>query len=169
MTQPLGPRTLQPEEIRLVRVCRAAPAEDTGSDAIIHLETLVVLRAESPSYTGLSYVCGKGERDFIVDGRTRKLYPNLHIALRHLKDESGWLWIDAISIDQENTARSKQVQHMTEIYGNADRGLVWLGPGMEGSEALMQFFEEIGPEALRAGVFDLNESHIRQWPNFASN
>lgn len=169
MTQPPGSRTLQPEEIRLVRICRAAPAEDTGSDAIIHLETLVVLRAKSPSYTSLSYVCGEGEREFIVDGRTRKLYLNLHIALSHLKDESGWLWIDAISIDQENTARSKQVQHMTEIYGNADQVLVWLGPGTEGNESLMQFFEEIGPEALRAGVFDLNESHIIQWPNFAGD
>ena len=55
---------------------------------------------------------------------------NLYSALKRfrLRDESRRLWVDAISINQEDTdERSTQVGMMAAIFGSASRILVWLG------------------------------------------
>jgi hypothetical protein len=55
---------------------------------------------------------------------------NLHAALLHLRDRfmDRILWVDAICIDQTNTAeKSQQVQSMAKIYAKASRVIVWLG------------------------------------------
>lgn len=40
-----------------------------------------------------------------------------------------WLWIDALSIDQNNMQeRNHQVKSMSRIFGGADEVVVWLGP-----------------------------------------
>ena len=47
------------------------------------------------------------------------------------------LWIDAVSIDQDNvTERNHQVQYMGHIYSQASQVIVWLGLATEGTNAL---------------------------------
>jgi hypothetical protein len=51
---------------------------------------------------------------------------------------SDWLWIDAISIDQFNTAeRNVQVRRMSSIYSEASEVFVWLDPGPVHSESAL--------------------------------
>ncbi len=55
---------------------------------------------------------------------------NLDSALRHLryKDKSRTLWVDAICIDQDNTAeKAKQIKRMGMLYAAASRVIAWLG------------------------------------------
>ncbi|KAI0404737.1 HET-domain-containing protein [Xylaria palmicola] len=90
------------------------------------------------SYEALSYVWGSptGTVPVYCDGKVFLVTPNCHDALRHLRlrFRPRMLWLDAICIDQRKTDRStrernNQVQMMWEIYGGAQRVLVWLGPG----------------------------------------
>lgn len=56
---------------------------------------------------------------------------NLDIALRHLrlKHAVRTLWIDALSINQDNfRERNHQIQLMGQIYSRAAKVIVWLGP-----------------------------------------
>jgi hypothetical protein len=53
------------------------------------------------------------------------------------------LWIDAVCIDQgDNIEKAGQIPLMTEIYSNAQRVLVWLGPAADGSERV---FDDLEP------------------------
>jgi hypothetical protein len=87
---------------------------------------------EWSGYEALSYTWGtatnipitiNNEHGFLVT-------ENLAAALRRLRRtvEPRWLWIDAICIDQNNTAeRGQQVAMMGEIYKRANAVLIWLG------------------------------------------
>lgn len=78
--------------------------------------------------------------------------PNLLEALRHLReeDETRVLWIDAISINQDDVnERNEQVKRMDKIYTLASRVVVWLGmpapddPHEHGLEILQYLGDEI--------------------------
>ncbi|KAF2818911.1 hypothetical protein CC86DRAFT_152298 [Ophiobolus disseminans] len=84
------------------------------------------------SYMCLSYAWGdpKHQRKIRVNGRLfnvrKNLWNFLDIARETLYDTH--LWIDALSIDQENTLeRNHQVQQMGRIYSEAETVLTWLG------------------------------------------
>lgn len=67
---------------------------------------------------------------------------NLDAALRNfrLEDRPRILWVDAISINQNDPIeRSAQVAFMTSIYNEADRVLVWLGNEDPCSQFVIQF------------------------------
>lgn len=54
------------------------------------------------------------------------------------------LWIDAVCIDQKNAKeKGKQVSRMAEIYKSSIRVLVWLGPEMSASSAVIEFLNEL--------------------------
>jgi Heterokaryon incompatibility protein (HET) len=66
-----------------------------------------------------------------ANASTLRIRQNLNIALRHLRqpDRSRKLWIDAISINQNDVEeRNQEVGRMGEIYRKADRVIIWLGP-----------------------------------------
>ena len=68
--------------------------------------------------------------------RILKVHANLACALRHLRYERlpRVMWIDAICINQDDVdERGQQVQRMADIYRQASRVVVWLGP--EGSNS----------------------------------
>ena len=102
-------------------------------------------RNRIPRYEALSYAWGspippkyinvtkKGTIERISLTRTQRLSvtQNLAEALRYLRfqDKPRVIWIDAICVDQRNQKeRSCQVQRMADIYRNAERVLVWIGP-----------------------------------------
>lgn len=54
--------------------------------------------------------------------------------------KAGHFWIDQICIDQTSSReRATQVQRMAEIFGSADRALVWLGDITPNSHAILSY------------------------------
>ena len=122
-------------------------------------ETRVFDLPVSSGYTALSYAWGPPVAEFaiLLDGREHLVAKNLWhflITWRFLREPFStqpsstqpsstretlpktcfsWLWIDALSIDQNNMQeRNHQVKIMSSIFGGADEVLVWLGPAETG-------------------------------------
>lgn len=90
----------------------------------------------SISYSCLSYTWGDPEDQvgITVNGKLFHVRKNLHtfLATAVAQLSNTFFWIDALCIDQENTAeRNSQVQRMGTIFGGAQSVLVWLGDGFE--------------------------------------
>jgi hypothetical protein len=85
-----------------------------------------------------------GELNFLCSGVKVKITGNLLDFLRHsiLKERSdfqGYLWIDALCINQsDNDEKSHQVNLMSQIYEKASRVFVWLGCDDESTEDAMK-------------------------------
>jgi hypothetical protein len=76
------------------------------------------------------------------------------------------LWIDAISINQKDfLERSKLVEKMSEIYGNAVRVIVDLGDEGEDSNEAMQLVEEVGKDPSMENIVTLTRDaqRISNW------
>jgi hypothetical protein len=87
----------------------------------------------STQYEALSYVWGTElcSRRARLNGIPVTITQNLDCAIRHLRMKvvTRLLWIDALSMNQQNTQeRNHQVQIMGEIYSTASGVIVWLGP-----------------------------------------
>lgn len=143
------------ETARQIRLLHLYPQ---GSTYAIEVEIHTTSLEESPTYEALSYVWGDPSGDENPNNKLLEIHirgtgqwavtPNLYAALltlRHEIKEPRTLWVDALCIDQSNTAeRSSQVRIMRDIYSQASRVLVWLGPGGGGSavRALVEFFTD---------------------------
>ena len=115
------------------------------SDVRVRLSTVPLRVHRTLPYTALSYTWGSQydpEKIYVIQAREppRQAYlsvtRNLAVALRHLRDSrrKKTFWIDAICINQANSAeRSQQVQHMALIYCQARRVTIWLGPERDNS------------------------------------
>ena len=71
---------------------------------------------------------------------------SLYYALHHLRqpDQSRYLWIDAICINQEDLdERSQQVGLMRQIYSQASHVVVWLGPEADDSPVGMALAQNL--------------------------
>lgn len=99
----------------------------------IRLEIQVFDRRTKPQYSALSYVCGAQTPKQMINlnGCSFEIGPNLYNALRCARKgllHFQWFWIDAICIDQKNTAeRNDQVRAMAETYSNATAVASWIG------------------------------------------
>jgi hypothetical protein len=85
-----------------------------------------------------------------VNGRPFWIRQNLFSFLQSLlilyPDGYKSLWIDALSIDQQNDKeRNHQVQQMKHIYRTAYPTLVWLGPAAGNSDLLLDFLTGFEP------------------------
>jgi hypothetical protein len=84
-------------------------------------------------YEALSYVWGDASITLPIHLETDASFPvtkNLERVLRYLRleDSPRVLWIDALSIDQQNVPeRNEQVQKMKRIYESASKVLLWIG------------------------------------------
>jgi hypothetical protein len=75
----------------------------------------------------------------------------LHEALLHLRrsDSPRTLWIDAICINQKDASeRDEQVLRMGDIYRNAYRVVVWLGPERDNSKNAMTALGYLGQQTV---------------------
>lgn len=138
------------QEIRLVCFADVEIEDITFRIACFPLE-------QAPQFTALSYMWGAPDKVFpvIVSGKSLKVTKSLEYffraaASRHVKAAepsgwpSGWLWIDAICINQgDQSERSEQVQMMKEIYERASNIVIWLGEDFEGSDKAMGLLAEI--------------------------
>ena len=129
------------KEIRLVLLEHGEPGIDIKC-RLIH----TTLR-NHPAYKALSYCWGevKDLETIDIDGYVFNIGPNLRAALqsiRHL-EESTYLWVDAICINQEDIAeRNYQVPIMHEIYHQAVQVIVWLGKKSFDSDCAMDVLED---------------------------
>lgn len=116
--------------IRLVEIQRDGPT------AKMSCKLHVVPLAEKSRYVALSYVWGDASstQEMMLDGKPILIRQNLRNFLHEARD-TGFeklLWIDALSIDQDNIQeRNHQVAMMGDIYSSATFVLVWFGLGSD--------------------------------------
>jgi hypothetical protein len=94
-------------------------------------------------YDALSYVWGNPDekRSIFIHKHSFDVTVNLHAALSHLRNHSieRILWIDAICINQANQEEKQyQIQSMANIYGRANRVIVWLGEAAHDSDLALE-------------------------------
>ncbi len=92
------------------------------------------LDGENLQFDALSYVWGDATQliPILVDGKlflaTRNLFQALH-SFRKNSVVPGFLWVDAICINQQDVEeRNHQVALMTQLYGQAEKVRIWVGP-----------------------------------------
>ncbi|KAJ4251398.1 hypothetical protein NW762_011380 [Fusarium torreyae] len=118
---------------------------------------------DPPPYTALSYVWGLGRKSQSIwvpnanhdGGANIPITESLETALRHFRkpDKVITLWIDQICINQaDSREKGQQVAMMGSIYSAAKQVLVWLGPAQDGSDELMDAWQEIGQKARDFGL-----------------
>ncbi|KAF5985663.1 het-6-heterokaryon incompatibility [Fusarium coicis] len=125
------------DELRLLLV-------EPGNTDLIRVELKTVKSRTSQRFWALSYVWGARENPATIllndqpFSITRNLYNALYQYRRHVFHDYGsdkaMLWVDAICINQnDQVEKSIQVPRMSEIYGQCERVLAWLGP-VDGDE-----------------------------------
>ncbi|CVL08530.1 related to het-6-heterokaryon incompatibility protein [Fusarium proliferatum] len=123
---------LNSDELRLLRV-------EPGDTDVIRVELRTIKSRTSQRFWALSYVWGARENPATIllndepFSITRNLYNALYQYRRHgfqgYDTEKAMLWVDAICINQnDQVEKSIQVPRMSEIYGQCERVLAWLGP-----------------------------------------
>ncbi|KAM0240261.1 hypothetical protein ACHAPO_002157 [Fusarium lateritium] len=112
------------------------------------------------TYNALSYTWGSPrpcdtEADsgtsVLLNGQTFEVQPNLYDALveLHASCSETPIWIDALCINQlDPVERCSQVSVMNQIYGKANRVIVWLGKPFPELEAGINAAERIGTESV---------------------
>ncbi|KAK4167756.1 heterokaryon incompatibility protein-domain-containing protein [Cladorrhinum sp. PSN259] len=103
----------------------------------------------------LSYVWGDPTvtRCISVDGQDFKVTTNLGDALLELRDRRRQrkLWVDAICINQQDAReKSSQIPLMSQIYRDATRVIVWLGPSDPTTRAVISYVEAFVERRLTA-------------------
>jgi hypothetical protein len=142
------PLDVSRNEIRLVIL---KPSRSFKTKAICSL-VYRSLDSEAP-FEAVSYTWGdvSSKRPIFLSGRKFMVTENLDTALRHLRytyDERV-IWIDALCINQDNTAeRAQQVTKMREIYGRATKVVVWLGTSSYNTNLAFDFLAEASSKEL---------------------
>lgn len=113
--------------IRLLHLRPGSPGEPVNC-SIVHQNL-----CDKPDFEALSYCWGDTANPLrIYVGKDYiDVTQNLYDALLKLRDKENTrtLWIDAICINQDDLAeRSQQVTIMKQIYQEARKTVVWLGP-----------------------------------------
>jgi hypothetical protein len=137
------------QRIRLIKIRPGRSSE------MIECDTGVHFLSQAGQYTAVSYTWGSWvERcQIIVDAQPRLISLNLWHFLRQAgqlpEHFSGWLWIDALSIEQSNPwEKLEQFRLISRIFEGAEHTVVWLGPAYRNSDRAMK--------ALAAQTTDLH-------------
>lgn len=103
-------------------------------------------------YEALSYVWGKPDNHSFVRIRSnesllkKQVYPSLKEALKAVRstDRDRVFWIDFFCVDQDDeVAKAKQIEQFSEIFYQASRVCIWLGPASDDSDMAMDFIPQI--------------------------
>lgn len=121
----------------LFRIFELKPGKDVDP---LHGSLRTFPRKEAPAYEALSSMWGSPDRvkDMECNNRNFMITGTLDSALRRLRlaDESRYLWIDQICINQESlTELSEQVSVMKDIYSGSKLVVAWLGQADPGEAA----------------------------------
>ena len=159
-------------EIRLMTLLPGA----FGEKIRMTIGKIVLSKSLKPVYEALSYTWGSAtDLDYVyVQENEREkalaITQNLAEALWYLRyeDRPRVLWIDAICVDQNNTAeRGHQVLRMADIYRQASRVIIWLGPERDDSTLAIQELNSLGStievEWTTKKVKALSGDNFGQW------
>jgi hypothetical protein len=124
-----------------IRVIEILHNDTTDPQPLISCKLHVVSLDDTPAYRALSYVWGDEAvtRTILVDGYRFNVRKNLFdfLAQYRSNDEGGYLWIDALCIDQSNVQeRNHQVALMGIVYSKAAMVIAWLGSSSEQASAI---------------------------------
>ncbi|KAJ4248603.1 hypothetical protein NW757_008251 [Fusarium falciforme] len=138
-------RPLEEQSIRLIRI---SPERKT----MIKCEIIHVSLEDPPRYIAVSYAWGdpRDTRRIEIEGCPISVSASLHGAFQALRQrvESVLVWVDALSIDQQNRdERAQQVQLMPDIYSNAESVAIWLGPEEDDSSSAVDFLGQVAAQA----------------------
>ncbi|KAK1957497.1 HET-domain-containing protein [Colletotrichum sublineola] len=144
-------------EIRLIRF--ADLCNQNRQTETIRLELQHASLNSDISYAALSYVWGdpSNEATVHINGEPMHVTRNLYDALQQLGQNgvTSWLWIDAICISQSDLEEKRcQVDIMGDVFGSADLVYMWLGPGCEGSNIVMDIISRFGARLHAAGALE---------------
>ena len=119
---------------------------------------LPVTSGRSLHYDALSYVWGSqaDKRQITCNGQSIDITQNLHCALVQLRNEHDEhvIWIDQLCINQDDTEeRSREVAIMGQIYGLAQKVIVWPGPSDSETSKIFALFRKL----LRLRDFEASE------------
>lgn len=132
------------QRIRLVKIRPGPP------DSIIKLDVKTCFLADAGEYTALSYAWGSSvlQYEILVDDQLRNTTSNLWRFLSQARllptQISGWLWVDALCIDQTDPwEKLEQVKIISKIFKRAKQTTVWLGPAYADSDTVMKAIANI--------------------------
>ena len=135
-------------EIRLVRIL---PEKMSALRCeIVHASLL-----KPPKYVAVSYARGDASdcMPIQIAATNMSIPASLYGALRALLRKSGvvTVWADALCINQDNgDERTRQVQHMRDIYSKAQSVAVWLGPEGQASNLAIRLLSHISNRSDKA-------------------
>ncbi|EEU39837.1 uncharacterized protein NECHADRAFT_79724 [Fusarium vanettenii 77-13-4] len=147
---PYSRLNLKARQIRLLEL------RPTKNPKDLTLSFLCMELRNCPSYTALSYTWGDEEatRNISIEGggaiNIRENLWSFFSLQGSLISGSTFFWIDAVCINQSNVhERNHQVSMMKEIYVNASKVFIWLGPEGDNSDLAMDFIATKGRRGLR--------------------
>jgi hypothetical protein len=125
-----------------IRVVEVLHNHTVDPNAPISCKLHVVSLDDVPSYKALSYVWGDEARlkTMFLDGQPFSVRENLFNFLAQYRSngDTGYLWIDAICIDQSCIQeRNHQVALMGSVYSTADMVIAWLGSNLDLAYAIV--------------------------------
>lgn len=129
------------------------------------METVSLL--DRPPFVALSYTWGDPtlNKTIQVNGQTFNITTSLSDALGYLRrsEESVTLWADAICINQQDLAEKReQVPLMRLIYERAITVIAWLGHAADDSDKVMAAFNDIGKQAIEAGILNTHGKEFQK-------
>ncbi|KAG5813355.1 hypothetical protein H9Q74_012735 [Fusarium xylarioides] len=158
---------LDTESFRLATISSTIYLDTKSQIPSVTLTKHLLFGASDLAYNALSYTWGS-PRDspqltdavtnttILLNGLPFEVQVNLYDALVELQVSCSEtpIWIDALCINQSNSnERSPQVSVMNQIYGKANRVIVWLGKAFPELEIGLRAVERLGaasvPETLR--------------------
>lgn len=155
--------------IRLLKISSI----DQERDIPVHCELTTWPKASAPTYTAISYTWGDRHLTavILVNGKRMQVRRNCEDVLKQpCRNNSGYLWIDAICINQvDNHEKSFQVAQMGEVFKNAGQTLACVGRHENECEFLFERLHKYRHKWRRNwidGQFILRHRH---WSLFDNN
>jgi hypothetical protein len=146
-------------EIRLLELTHG----NYGDDLVLALR-IESLDRKLPAYHALSYAWGTAasSQKALIDGKETVVGLNLDCALRDIRCTLNGpilIWVDALCINQHDLdERNSQVLLMKDIYSQAERVLIYLGPKHLGdADAIAKIQQDQVPQSAEAAHVLLNQ------------
>lgn len=138
------------QEIRLVILLPG----DASAPIECRLVYIDLVSTKDYFHEALSYMWGspQNEKRIVLDGRSVLVRENLYLAMHQLRlpDSERTIWIDAISINQENIKERGLQVGMRDIYSSAKTVNVWLGPELYWNEEAFRLLNDLKDRGIKA-------------------
>ncbi|KAL5365089.1 HET-domain-containing protein [Aspergillus floccosus] len=150
-----------PPSPTVTRMIRLLPDEDNDAPIECKLFNYSLVTEHSDGvhhlYEALSYAWGSDVKSesVILNESPFFVTKNLHAALLCLRDcqLERILWIDALSINQEDgDEKSQQIPLMRRIYAQARCVIVWLGEDRKDSDGVLDYIRHIAEDKVRKDI-----------------